>query len=110
LRAEDVNLMLESLRERALKNPATLSFLARLIPVTHAFTFDSSGEFENKAGEIIVMWTPRLEGKSFYVRIRRRGFKGKISSPAEEKLLDVLVLRALEKAGMSGSFRSMTPM
>jgi tRNA(Ser,Leu) C12 N-acetylase TAN1 len=102
LRAEDVNRMLESLRERASKNPESLSFLARLIPVTHSFTFNSADEFEHKAGEIILTWTPHLAGKSFYVRIRRRGFKGKISSPGEERLLDVLLLEALEKAGTPG--------
>jgi len=109
LRAEDVNLMLESLRERALKNPSTLSFLARLVPVTHTFTFNSADEFEHKASEIIVIWTPRLDGKSFYVRIRRRGFKGKISTPGEEKLLDVLLLEALEKAGVPGRISFQDP-
>ena len=107
LRTGDVNQMLESLRERILKNPSTLSFLARLIPITHTFTFDSADEFEHKAVEIITAWAQHLEGKSFYVRIRRRGFKGKISSPGEERLWDVVLLEALEKAGAPGriSFR-----
>jgi tRNA(Ser,Leu) C12 N-acetylase TAN1 len=99
LRAEDVHLMLESLRERALKSPDSLSFLARLIPITDTFTFSSVIEFERKAGTIIIQWTRQLEGKSFHVRIRRRGFKGKMSSPGAEKLLDVLLLGAIEKKG-----------
>ncbi len=102
VRAEEVNRMLESLRERASKQPESLSFLARLIPVTRSFTFNSADEFGQKAEEIILSWTQRLGGKSFYVRIRRRGFKGKISSPGEERLLDVSLLEALEKAGMPG--------
>ncbi len=102
MRAEEVNLMLESLRERASKQPGSLSFLARLIPVTHSFTFNSADEFGHKAEEIILSWAHRLGGKSFYVRIRRRGFKGKISTPGEERLLDVSLLEALEKAGTPG--------
>ncbi|HXY54215.1 MAG TPA: THUMP domain-containing protein [Nitrospirota bacterium] len=109
LRARDVNQMLETLRERTLKNPSTLSFLARLIPITHTFTFDSADEFELKAGEILITWTQHLAGKSFYVRIRRRGFKGKISSPGEERLLDVVLLEALKKAGAPGRISFQDP-
>jgi len=102
MRAENINLMLESLRARASKHPETLSFLARLIPATHSFIFNSADEFEHKAREIILAWTPHLAGKSFYVRIRRRGFKGKISSPGEERLLDFILLESLDKAGTPG--------
>jgi tRNA(Ser,Leu) C12 N-acetylase TAN1 len=102
IRAEDINRMLESLRERALKHPESLSFLARLIPATHPFIFNSADEFDHKAGGIILTWTTHLAGKSFYVRIRRRGFKGKLSSPNEERLLDFLLLQSLEKAGTPG--------
>jgi len=94
--------MLESLRERASKHPELLSFLARLIPATHSFIFNSPDEFEHKAREIILTWTTHLTGKSFYVRIRRRGFKGKLSSPDEERLLDFILLESLEKAGTPG--------
>lgn len=103
MRAEDLPAMLEALRTRMLERPESLSFLARLIPVTHAFIFKSAEEFESKAREIILSWAPRLAGKRFYVRIRRRGFKGRISSPEEERLLDTFLLEELEKAGTSGS-------
>ena len=102
IRADDINRMLESLRERASKHPESLSFLARLIPATHSFIFNSADEFEHKAGQMILTWTTHLAGKSFYVRIRRRGFKGKISSPGEERLLDFILLESLEKAGTPG--------
>jgi tRNA(Ser,Leu) C12 N-acetylase TAN1 len=102
LRAENISGMLESLRERASKHPESLSFLARLIPITHSFVFNSADEFEHRAEELILTWTTRVAGKSFYVRIRRRGFKGKISSPGEERLLDLILLEALEKAGTPG--------
>jgi tRNA(Ser,Leu) C12 N-acetylase TAN1 len=109
MRAENINRMLESLRERATKHPESLSFLARLIPATHSFIFNSPDEFEHKAAEKILTWTKHVAGKSFYVRIRRRGFKGKLSSPNEERLLDLVLLESLEKAGTPARISFVNP-
>ncbi len=103
LRAENPAEMLEALRTRALERPESLSFLARLIPVTRTFVFNSAEEFEIRAKETALGWMDQLAGKAFYVRIRRRGFKGRISSPDEERFRDTILLEALEKAGTPGS-------
>jgi tRNA(Ser,Leu) C12 N-acetylase TAN1 len=109
IRARDMNQMLESLRERASKHPESLSFLARLIPATHSFIFNSPHEFGHKAGEIILTWTTHLAGKSFYVRIRKRGFKGMLSSPDKQRLLDFILLESLEKAGAPARISFVNP-
>ncbi len=103
VRAENVEDMLGALRTRMLDRPDSLSFLARLIPVMHAFIFNSAAEFENKAKEIVVQWLPRLAGKRFFVRIHRRGFKGRIESPDVERFLDTLLLEELQKSGAPGT-------
>ncbi len=102
LRAEDPAGMLETLRVRALERPGSLSFLARLIPVTRTFIFHAAEEFETRAIEIVLQWVPVLAGKSFHVRIHRRGFKGRITSPDEEHLLNTKLLEALAVAGTPG--------
>lgn len=102
VRAANVGDMLGALRTRMLERPDSLSFLARLIPVTHAFIFNSAEEFEDKAKKIVVQWLPHLAGKRFFVRIHRRGFKGRLESPAVELVLDTLLLQELEKAGTPG--------
>ncbi len=102
VRAENVGDMLGALRSRMLERPDSLAFLARLIPVTHAFIFNSAAEFEDSAKKIIVQWLPRLAGKRFFVRIHRRGFKGRFESPDVERALDTLLLQELEKAGAPG--------
>jgi tRNA(Ser,Leu) C12 N-acetylase TAN1 len=102
MRAENTKEMLERLRERRQRDPESLAFLSRLVPVTHAFIFHSAEEFETKSKEIVGGWASRLAGKRFHVRIRRRGFKGKLSSLEEEKMLDTLLLQELEKAGAQG--------
>ena len=102
LRVYEITRMLETLREWTSDEPNALSFLSRLTPVTHTFTFQSPGEFEEKAKEIVLAWAPDLAGKSFHVRMRRRGFKGKLSGLEEEQFLDKVLLEAIEKAGSPG--------
>ncbi len=102
MRAEDVQGMLDALRERRMQDPDSLSFLSRLVPVSHAFIFNSAEEFDAKAKDVVRGWTPRLAGKSFHVRIHRRGFKGRLSSPDEERILDAFLLEELEKSNTPG--------
>jgi tRNA(Ser,Leu) C12 N-acetylase TAN1 len=101
MKVDDIGPLLEILRERSEADPHFLSFLSRLIPVTDTFLFQSPDEFEQKAGAIVLEWAPQLAGKQFHVRIHRRGFKGKLSSPEEERFLDRIVLEALQKDGRS---------
>lgn len=102
LQATDVKNMLDTLRERRMRDPEYLSFLSRLIPLTETFSFRSPEEFEKKSAEIVLKWIPELKGKGFHVRMRRRGFKGRLSSLDEEHFLDAVLLDALEKAGSPG--------
>ena len=102
MHADDIQGMLDALRERSQRAPDSLSFLARLVPVTDTFIFNSAEEFEAKAREVVLRWVPQLGNNGFHVRIRRRGFKGRLSSPDEERFLDDVLLEALEKSGSPG--------
>jgi tRNA(Ser,Leu) C12 N-acetylase TAN1 len=102
MEVNDIPGMLETLREHSSADPHYLSFLSRLIPVSEAFSFQSAEEFRNRAKEIVLAWAPGLSGRSFYVRIYRRGFKGRISSPEEEKFLDGIILESLGSAQTPG--------
>ncbi len=102
MKVDDIHTMIEALREWTLEDPHALTFLSRLIPVTATFIFQSPEEFESKAKEAVLTWVPELAGKGFHVRMRRRGFKGKLSSLDEEHFLDNTLLEALEKAGTPG--------
>lgn len=102
VRVEDVEAFLEALRERIELEPGTLNLLGRAVPARVAFDFRSPEEFEEKAREACVGWLPRLAGLGFHVRMHRRGFKGKMSSQAEEQRLAEALLGALERAGTPG--------
>jgi len=102
LRVEDTARFMEGLRCRVEEEPGTLNFLGRAVPVTRTFDFRNAEEFEARAKETALLWAEDLRGKSFHVRMRRRGFKGRLSSQEEEQFVAGALLEALEKAGSPG--------
>jgi len=84
------------------ENPGYLNFVSHLFSAQRSFDFTDAGEFEARAREIALGWTGDLAGKRFHVRMRRRGFKGTLSTPKEERFLDEALLQALDAAGTPG--------
>jgi tRNA(Ser,Leu) C12 N-acetylase TAN1 len=84
------------------ETPGILNAMSHVVPLEHVFAFKDAPEFEAKLRKIILSYAPRLTGKSFHVRLRRRGLKGIISTPEEERFLDDLLLEALAAAGTPG--------
>ncbi len=82
--------------------PEVMETLSRVVPAEEDFRFAGPEEFEARARDIVVGWAPRLHGKSFHVRMHRRGFKGRLSSQKEERFLDAAVLARLEEDGAPG--------
>lgn len=102
MRVEDPRRFLDLLREESERSPDRLRSLARVIPVLQSFEFQTPADFEEKARQAVCAWIPTLEGKSFHLRMHRRGFKGKLSAMEEEKFLDTYLLEALEMTGNKG--------
>jgi tRNA(Ser,Leu) C12 N-acetylase TAN1 len=102
VKVEDARQFLESLRERLIASPAQCEGLRHVMPAQKTFRFQSPEEFEGFAREAVGSWVPELAGKTFYVRIHRRGFKGRLSSQDEERFLDKFLLASLEKIGCPG--------
>jgi len=102
MQALDPRHLLDALPEDANRDPDSVAPLARVMPVFQSFTFQTAGEFEGKARQAVWDWLPSLGGKSFHLRMHRRGFKGRLSSMDEERFLDTYLLEALEMAGTEG--------
>lgn len=96
---DDIPSMLEELKERLETDEQVRLSLARVVPVTTAFAFQSPEEFEARAKQAVLAWLPELAGKAFHVRMHRRGFKDRLSSHEEERLLAEFLLEKLEEAG-----------
>lgn len=82
--------------------PSVLEILSRVMPAARCFDFQSPEEFETKARAVVLEWLPNLSGKTFHVRMHRRGFKKRLSSQVEERFLDEVLLAALQEAGAPG--------
>jgi len=84
------------------ETPGILNAMSHVVPFGHVFAFEDATEFEAKLRDIILSYAPQLAGKSFHVRLRRRGLKGIISTPEEERVLDDVLLEALAGSGKPG--------
>jgi tRNA(Ser,Leu) C12 N-acetylase TAN1 len=102
MKVEDPKQLLEALAERASEQPEILGVLGRVVPVCSTFTFQSPEDFVDRSRDAALAVVPELAGKSFYVRMHRHGFKGRISSAEGERFLGKNLLDALEEAGTPG--------
>jgi tRNA(Ser,Leu) C12 N-acetylase TAN1 len=93
---------LEALRSTLRDDASIANSVARIVPVTERFRFESPAQFEAEAFRILDEWLPELAGKKFHVRMHRRGFKGRLSSQREEQLLGHHLLEGLRAAGSTG--------
>ncbi len=102
MKVSNIPNFLEALKALLSDDSSLPKLLSLVVPVTSTFSFQSPVEFETKAKEAVLRWLPTLAGKSFYVRMHRRGFKGLISSHHEEGFLDQIILKELGKMGNPG--------
>jgi hypothetical protein len=91
------------------EEPGILNAMSHIVPFERVFTFKNAPEFEAKSRDVAISHAPQLAGKSFHVRLRRRGLKGIIYTPGEERFLDDALLEALAVAGNPGSIRFNDP-
>jgi tRNA(Ser,Leu) C12 N-acetylase TAN1 len=103
LTVSDTGEFLKAFSDLVAQEPDILYSISRAVPAAATFDFHTSEEFEEKARDVALAWVGQLAGKSFHVRLHRRGLKGRIASRDEEVFLDRVLLDALEKAGTPGS-------
>jgi tRNA(Ser,Leu) C12 N-acetylase TAN1 len=109
LKVADVQDFLDALRLAVEQDPSLGHCLARVIPATRSFFFQSAEEFEARAKETASQFVPDLLGKTFYVRMHRRGFREQIASQREEQLLDTYLRDRLADVGKPGQIRFTDP-
>jgi tRNA(Ser,Leu) C12 N-acetylase TAN1 len=92
MHVEDIKVFLEEIRQAIEKDASIIESISRIVPVTVSFLFQSPEQFESLVLQSVQTWLHELEGKSFHVRMHRRGFKGRLSSVKEEQFLDHFIL------------------
>lgn len=99
MQVKDIDEFLETMRANYEMHLHVLDHVGRIVPVKHHFLFQSPDEFEQKAKDVVAQWMENIAGKHFYIRIHRRGFRGRLSSQDEERFLDEFILTQLEIEG-----------
>ena len=90
---------LDRLERLIAERPGVVESLAHVFPAERCFDFSSPAEFESKAREAVLAWVPRLAGKTFHVRVHRRGRKGTLVTPEEERAIANTLLDAIRATG-----------
>jgi hypothetical protein len=93
--------LLEELEERAGAEPALIDTISRIAPAQTCFDYTDQADFERKTLEAVLPWLGRLAGRTFHVRLHRRG-SALTETQAEEARLGRMVLAELEKRGQQG--------
>ncbi len=97
----DVGDFLENLRRAWEDKPFLAEFLSTVAPVREVFPFTPENLL-TKLQEKILALLPEIGDRAFYVRVKRRGHKGEISSQELEQALDQFLKEELESQGRKG--------
>lgn len=109
LKVEEPTRFLDDLGRLAAERPEAGEILGRVSPAQEAFSFASAAEFRERSAQIVEAWAARLADRAFYVRVRRRGLRARLSSLEEERRLAGVALEALARAGRTAQVRFRDP-
>jgi tRNA(Ser,Leu) C12 N-acetylase TAN1 len=99
MRVDDPTALLEAVERKTQEVPALYDAVSRIAPAAWTFEFHSLGEFKEKARSIALESLPRITGRSFHVRLHRRGPGHELRSQEVERFLDDALLDAARGAG-----------
>lgn len=99
MKVDDPVVLLEAIEKRTEESPALYDAISRVAPAMQSFDFLSEEEFVEKAKAIFREWLPRLAGRSFHVRLRRRGTKHDLQTQEAERLFNAAIVDAATRAG-----------
>lgn len=99
MKVSDVATFLDDLDRLIEEEPRTGEVLSRVLPAGHTFDFDDPESFREQATEIARQLAPQVAGRSFHVRMHRRGHQGELSTQDEEERIAGAVFEALEQEG-----------
>jgi len=103
MKVEEPIAVLDAVERRIEEDPPLYDAISRIAPAVQSFEFHSSEEFHDKAKDAVLEWLPQLAGRSFHVRLHRRGQRHDLRTPDVERVLDDALLNALTQAGTPGT-------
>lgn len=98
--AKDPAGLLDELERRADAEPALIDAISRVAPAQAGFDFQGAEDFERRFRGAAAAWLERLAGKSFHVRLHRRG-DGFDGTQSEEARLGAILMAELGRRGLA---------
>jgi tRNA(Ser,Leu) C12 N-acetylase TAN1 len=109
MKVDDPVRVLEAIESKTEETTALYDAISRVSPAAHNFDFQSAEEFLENTKSLLVEWSPRLRGRSFHVRLHRRGPKYDLGTQETEHLLDEAILDATKTLGTPGKLSFTDP-
>jgi len=100
MKVDDPMVLLSAIEQLTEDNTALYDAISRVAPAQRGFAFDSADAFKEQARSILLEWSPQLGGRSFHVRLHRRGARHDLPTQDTERFLDDALLEATNLAGM----------
>ena len=97
-RVADVAVFLSALRDEVAGDPMLAAAVGRVLPIASTFRIDQADPAASLTASV-EPFASEIDGRSFYVRIERRGLRGAIHSSDVERALGATLWRLLEAAG-----------
>jgi tRNA(Ser,Leu) C12 N-acetylase TAN1 len=105
---EDHERFFDAVRARLSTDAALEGSLTKVVPVERVATFEAATLVE-AAAALVVPEAARLAGKTFYVRVERRGLKGLVHTPTVERLVGEVAIEAAARCGATPAVRFEDP-
>ena len=102
LTVADIDRFVAEFSDRAASDPRLLQAVSRVMPLQTVFYYEGVEDFDEKARQTALSYADRLASQAFHVRMHRRGLRHDLSSQAEEKILDALLMAELARRGTPG--------
>lgn len=99
MKVDDPQAFLTDFAAALAQSPGIRNFVSHIMPAQRTLDFATAEEFEIRSREVALAWSSKLAGKSFHVRLHRRGLKGVLSTHREERLLAEALLAARDPPG-----------
>ena len=109
MKVDDPVKVLEAIESKTQESTALYDAISRVSPALYSFDFQSTEEFLEKAKTLLAEWSPRLAGRSFHVRLHRRGPKHDLGTQETEHSLNEVVLDATTRFGTPGKLSFTNP-
>lgn len=100
MRVDDPLKVLDAVERLTDERPALYDAIARVAPAMRSFDFQSNDTFKDHATSAILEWLPDLTGRTFHVRLHRRGPKLELRTPDVERYFNDAIIEATMQAGM----------